>query len=111
MPTIEDVRELFDNCDYERIELIGVIEPIEHIGAYGIRFISKTNGKGIFLPAGGYRFGPVPVPHDYGLNGYYWLSEQSQYRKSDANALVLRFGPGMDVFGRYKGLTIRPVTK
>lgn len=65
MPTLEDIKELNDNCTREWITLNGV---------NGKKFISKNNGNSIFLPAAGaYWSGALGLKYAGG-NGYYWSS-------------------------------------
>ncbi len=65
MPTLEDIKELNDNCTREWTTLNGV---------NGKKFISKNNGNSIFLPAAGaYWSGALGLKYAGG-NGYYWSS-------------------------------------
>ena len=66
VPTIEEINELLENCDYKWTTNNGV---------NGGLFTSKKNGNSIFLPACGYRYGSdVRL---VGSDGYYWSSSVS----------------------------------
>ncbi len=72
MPTIEDFRELIDNCKRKRFEdSDGVVK--------GLQFISKNNGNSICFPQVGYKhIDKLVTPHDiYILPGYLWSSSKS----------------------------------
>lgn len=61
MPTQDEIKELFNNCDWKWTNQKGV---------NGIKFTSKNgNGKSIFLPAAGYRKGATLLYA--GEKGYY----------------------------------------
>lgn len=47
MPSLDQIKELIDNCNWEWTTLNGV---------YGRKATSKNNGKSIFLPAAGFRY-------------------------------------------------------
>lgn len=101
LPTSEEFQELLDNCTREWTTLNGV---------NGRMFTSKTNGKSIFLPAAGDRWGTKEGSQ--GVYGYYWSGSLSTY--SSGNAYRLNFNSGTEYTGdnfRYRGFTIRPVTE
>lgn len=97
MPTIEDYKELYERCTWERTTYNGV---------YG-QLVTGPSGKSIFLPAAGFRYDKeVSNKDDYGLywsgtlttndNAYSQLSYcESKYWRTDWN--------------RYEGLSVRPV--
>ena len=94
MPTLDEARELLNNTTSTWTSVNGVS---------GRRFMSKTNGNSIFLPAAGGRW-------DGSADGYYWSSTFSGYDPSDAD------GFGFDSGGAYwggsdrrDGLSVRPV--
>ncbi len=99
MPTHAEQEELINNCTTTWTTVNGV---------YGRLFISKTNGKTLFLPAAGYR-GEAPL-FGAGSFGYYWSS--SLYSGSPFNAWLLLFGSS-DVYAssgsRYYGRSVRAV--
>ena len=102
MPTLDDIKELFDNCINEWTTLNGV---------NGRKFTSNINGKSIFFPAAGNRWdGDL---YNVGSWGYYWSS--TQYPDYSYGACYLYFGSGNAVWGygssRYGGQSVRPVTK
>ncbi len=102
MPTMDDIKELLDNCTSEWTRLSGV---------HGRKFTSKINGKSIFLPAAGYRrYAALNTVDDYG-----------NYRSSTQNpddsvyACYLFFKSSYADWGnsgrRYFGLSVRPVVR
>ena len=101
MPTEAEFQELMDNCDYEWTTLNGV---------KGGNFTSKKNGKSIFLPAAGWRYGTSLG--DAGSSGYYWSS--TPYESNTQGAYDLYFDSfSHDWFwgGRYDGQSVRPVSE
>ena len=101
MPTIEQIKELLDNCTSEWMELNGV---------KGVKFISKANGNCIFMPAAGSRW---DVPDSVGIYGHYWSSTQCQ-ANSDY-VYYLHFGmwaPNSYCSNsRSRGRSVRPVRR
>lgn len=97
MPTYEDFQELLANTTSEWIT-VGTVT--------GRRFVSKTNGNSIFLPAAGYRsFSSLDSQSTF---GYYWSSNLSY----STLARLLGFHPEAvftDGDGRYNGHCVRPV--
>lgn len=61
MPSLDQIKELSDNCNWEWTTLNGV---------YGRKATSKKNGKSIFLPAAGYRY--YTLLDLAGSYGCYW---------------------------------------
>lgn len=104
MPTLEQFKELLDNCNYEWVIQNGV---------YGGKFESKINGNSIFLPAAGSRF--LGEPYNIGnvnSGGGYWsstwdpLSPDCAYRFNICSDFA-RWSSDCRIFG----LSIRPVSK
>ena len=65
MPTREQFQELV-NSDHT------TCKPVSRNDVWGILVTSKTNGKSIFLPVGGYRDGTSSYNES---NGYYWTKD------------------------------------
>lgn len=99
MPSNEQQKELIDNCTYEWTTINGV---------NGGKFISKTNGGSIFLPASGVRKDSGLSGIGYG--GLYWSSALSG-SGSSAWSLDFRSSSAHWSFGyyRYNGQSVRPV--
>ena len=118
MPSTEEYKELFDNCDF--IDADGNIvsastsvagtaadKRITMNGIVGLRLRSKINGNVIFFPASG--GGNGTTWNNRGANGYYWSSSCYSAR----NARNLDFSSG-GVYpqltnGRFNGFAVRPV--
>ena len=99
MPTLDEIKELVDKCDWIRTRVNGV---------EGYK-VTGSNGNSIFLPAAGCRDGTDVYYR--GSNGYYWSATLGVYRSL---AFCLRFGGGRydwDDYSRLYGLTVRPVTE
>ena len=104
MPTINECRELLDNCKTEWFYLNG---------KNGYKITSNIPGhtdQWIFLPSAGYY--TDYYHNDYGLRGYYWSSTLSDVVAYDACYLsfyynYLIWAEGSD--GRYRGQSVRPV--
>ena len=98
MPTEEQIKELFDNCDWVRKTINGI---------NGYLVTSKINGNVIFFPASG--GGSGTTWSNRGAYGYYWSSSWNSAR----NARSLSFGSdGVDPQGthyRFDGFAVRPV--
>ena len=98
MPTIEEQKELLNNCTWTWTTQNGI---------KGYKVTSKTNGNCIFLPAAGYRDGT-----DLYSSGSCWSSSMSGYGSSYAcNLLFYSDGYDWDNFRRYFGFSVRPVSK
>ena len=100
MPTIDEQRELLDECSREWTELDGV-------PGYTV---TGPNGNSIFLPAAGYRYGTEV--YDRGCNGEYWSPSLFSYRSDFA--FSLGFFSGSYVWGgnvRCYGRSVRPVSE
>ena len=101
MPTNAEFEELLEKSNKEWTTYNGV---------KGYQFTSKTNGKSIFLPAAGYRFGSYFS--SLGTDGYYWSS--SLYTDSPRLAWGLLFHSGLldrDYDSRSDGRSVRPVSE
>lgn len=98
MPTEEQIKELFDNCDWVRKTINGI---------NGYLVTSKINGNVIFFPASGVGYGTTW--NDRGAYGYYWSSSWGSARY----ARVLYFGSdGVSpqiTYYRFGGFAVRPV--
>ena len=101
MPTLDDFKELLENCTSEWTSLNGVS---------GRKFTSKINGNSIFLPAASDR-GDGDF-YGVGELGYYWSS--TLYPSHSGYAYGLYFGAGYVFwynYYRYDGQSVRPVIK
>lgn len=101
MPTKAQCDELRDNCSYRWTKMNDV---------NGFKFISKTNGGTIFLPATGYRLGDKIFNED--TNGHYWTS--TLYKSNTSEAYSFLIWPDHPITSeavRYGGHCIRPVLK
>ena len=120
MPTVEEFQELVDSCNWE------------FTGA-GYKLTSRCNGKSIYLPAAGYRYGNQWYGN--GNAGYYatgqilgiyqFPSMEEQYKGSKGSVSSSENMPNMLIFqhGQYNslgiynnlsssfGISVRPVTK
>lgn len=118
MPSKEEYKELFDNCDF--IDADGNIvsastsvagtaadKRITMNGIVGLRLRSKINGNVIFFPASGFGYGSSWYYR--GAGGYYWSSSWGSAR----GARYLYFYSGgvgpQDTNSRYYGFAVRPV--
>ncbi|MCF0203291.1 MAG: hypothetical protein HUK08_08005 [Bacteroidaceae bacterium] len=99
MPTKAEMQELIDNCTTEWITLNG---------RYGRKVTSKKNGKSIFIPACGWRYGGgLSFADD---KGNYWTS--SQDGSYSGNYLYFDSGSfNMDSYRRSNGFSVRPVSE
>lgn len=80
MPTMNEVEELVDNCDWEFCEFQNV---------RGCWAISKINGNRIFFPLAGYVYDDEVT--DVGASGKYWASELRADMCFEAYQLYLSF--------------------
>lgn len=99
MPTLEDFKELLNNCVVEWVTLNGVS---------GRRFTSKKNGNRIFLPAAGYR--TQYQINNVGSDGFYWAS--SLHTEDPDHAYNLTFSSTeVQALSNYRftGRTVRPI--
>lgn len=93
MPTLEEQKELLNECTWKQIELNGV---------NGYR-VTGPNGNSIFLPAAGYRYGAEL--RDRGTGGAYWSSSLN----GNGYAAYGLYSRRCCSYGRYDGLSVRPV--
>ena len=100
MPTLEEFKELIDNCDWKWTTRNGVS---------GYRVTGK-NGNSIFLPAAGWRFGTsLKYAGEY---VYYWSS--TPYGSDTQLAYYLIFNGGSHdwfCYDRYYGQSVLPVSE
>lgn len=102
MPTIGEIRELCENCDWE------VIDEGDKIG---FEVTSRVNSASIFFPLTGIRDGSDIVEQSAGA---YWSGSLSSMDDTKAQALYLT-AAGANIINdsigqfRYLGLAIRPV--
>lgn len=118
MPSTEEFKELFDNCDF--IDADGNVvtastsvagtaadKRITMNGIVGLRLRSKINGNIIFFPASGDGGGTSWSLR--GAGGYYWSSSWGSAR----NARGLLFFSGgvrpQHTYDRYGAFAVRPV--
>lgn len=98
MPTEEQIKELFDNCDWVRKTINGI---------NGYLVTSKINGNVIFFPCSGY--GDGTSWDNRGSSGYYWAS--SLYSSTCGRSLD--FGSGgvgpQNYNSRFYGFPLRAV--
>ena len=95
MPTNTELEELCNKCDWTWTS---------QGGHDGYLVTSKINGKSIFLPAAGWRYGDEI--------GLYWSSTLSSSSSNFARGL--RFGDSYHntgSYGRRDGQSVRPVTE
>ena len=100
MPTKAEMEELRDNCTWTWTSQSGV---------NGDK-VTGPNGNSIFLPAAGYCYGSSH--YHVGEDGYYWSS--TPYKSNARSAYDLGFYSGyhsVSWYGRYNGLTVRPVSE
>lgn len=103
MPTIEEVKELINNCSWTWTTQNGVNGVL----------VTGPNSNSIFLPAGGRKYGTKGL-RDFGEYGCYWSSSLDSSDGTSAYAkLLLFFEDGQDWNddrNRFNGMLIRPVT-
>lgn len=99
IPTIEEWQQLVDNCETNWTTKNGV---------NGYEFVSKVNGKSIFLPAAGYVYGTGPVGNGYGL---YLSSSLTTHDPTSSRGLDFNFSyVGTDnTYDRLYGKSVRAV--
>ena len=98
MPTLDEIKELKDNCTWEWTTLNGV---------KGYR-VTGPNGNSIFLPAAGYSSGTEE--YSQGFVGGYWSSSLDSSNSGRAYGLFFISGSYVWVNNdRYYGRTVRPV--
>ena len=101
MPTLDDIKELLDNCMSDWTMVSGV---------HGRKFTSKINGNSIFVPAAGSRwYGDLL---DAGEYGSYWSSTQDPGYSNHAYSLYFTSGYAFwDSYYRIDGRCVRPVVR
>ena len=99
-PTLDQIKELLDNCSYQWTIQNGVI---------GGKF-TGPNGGTIFLPAAGYDWNGSL--HNDGSIGYYWSSTRNPNNSGSAYYLEFRSGYAQ-LYGKtyYYGQSVRPVVR
>ena len=98
MPTLDEIKELYNNCTWQWTTLNGV---------NGYR-VTGPNGNSIFLPAAGWCNGTGV--YYQGSYGYYWSSSLNSYYSY--SACFLYFDSGYYYWHydyRYSGRSVRPV--
>lgn len=102
MPTMAELKELSDNCNYTWEKVNGV---------NGGMFTSRLNGRSIFLTATGWRHNGDSL-FDRNVAGYFWSSSLDESSPYDAHYLGFSTG-GTDAsrVDRYYGLSVRPVLR
>ncbi len=101
LPTKAEMQELLDSCTQKWTTQNGV---------EGRLFTSKKNGKSIFLPAAGSRYGSSLS--FAGESGYFWSA--SPYESYSYYAYYLYFGSGNAYWlwsNRHDGHSVRPVSE
>jgi hypothetical protein len=112
MPTTEEYKELFDNCDF--IDASGNViassttdKRVTVNSIMGIRLKSRINGKILFFPCSGDGHGSSW--NSRGSNGFYWSGSLD----SATNGRYLYFGSGgvrpQNYDDRFYGFAVRPV--
>ena len=113
MPTTEEFKELFDNCDFVQADGTTVIDAsttdkrVTVNGVVGIYLKSKNNGNQLFFACSGNGYGSSWS--NRGGSGGYWSASFS----SAVNARNLLFYSGgvypQSLSNRYYGFAVRPV--
>lgn len=111
MPTIVEIEELFDNTTHEWTQMNGI---------NGYKFVSKTNGNSIFLPATGCFWGGVKVSEQNKIfKGYYWSASlqnpKATYKNNSLGGQDLEFVDDAQNTRksqkRWYGFAIRPIIR
>ena len=103
MPSLEQCEELF-NSDYTTTDWTTLN------GVKGYKITSKSNGKSIFLPAAGIRYGTI-LGYAGGI-GYYWsCSLSTSYSNNAYNLIFDSASIKTNNYSRYYGQSVRPVRK
>ena len=101
LPTLDEIEELEDNCDYEWTTLNGV---------KGGKYTSRKNGNSIFLPAAGGRRGTSL--YSAGEYGIYWSSTPIEGDTQHAYCLYFYSGYHDWIwYDRDYGRSVRPVSE
>ena len=100
MPTLEECDELINKCTWTWTTQNGV----------NGRLVTGPNGKSIFLPAAGYRYGASL--YDAGSDGNCWSSSLSTGGPDEAWCVDFYSGRvTRGNYGRCRGQSVRPVTE
>ncbi len=103
MPSLNQIKELLNNCTYEWTTVNGVD---------GQKFTSRINDSSIFMPAAGLRFsGNLRLSGSY---GNYWSSTQHLWESNIAYELDFSSDDSdwkYDYGGRSRGKSVRPVSR
>ena len=100
MPTKSEFKELIDNCTWEWTTK----------GDHNGYKVTGPNGNSIFLPAAGYRSGTIALDEE--SRGLYWSATSNE--GDELLTFRLNFDSGsQSMIGtyRYRGLSVRPVSK
>lgn len=105
MPTVEECRELVDNCTGRGATIDGIV---------GCVLTSRKNGNTIFLPLAGHFYEGSDTGRNWvGISGEYWSSSLLMpfSTPSDAYSLVVYESGGTEVSyeRRSRGYSVRPV--
>ena len=98
IPTTNEQQELIDNC-------IWTTGSLNRVNGYWVT--SKNNGKSIFLPAAGCKEGRDI--HYRGIFGYYCSEALCNSNYSAHNIRFYNNHISRDEYGRFTGITVRPV--
>ena len=99
MPTLDEIKELFNKCSWQRTEVNGIEG----------QKVTGPNGNSIFLPAAGYRYGTEVDLR--GSDSFYWSGTLDEY-DSYYVCFLYFFSGYLDCLNspRDFGFTVRPVT-
>ena len=98
LPSKAEMQELVDKCTWTWTTQ----------GGHNGYKVTGKNGKSIFLPAAGWRYGTSP--YDIGEGGYYWGSAPNESSTLNAYGLSFYSSRHYVVWGyRYNGFSVRPV--
>ena len=100
LPTGAECQELIDKCTWTWTT---------QGGHNGYKVTSKTNGKSIFLPAAGCRYGTSP--NYVGKDGYFWSSTPESLTIFAYFLAFCSSKQGVDFSYRYAGRSVRPVVE
>ena len=98
-PSPEDFKELLDNTT------VTSIKDYEGTGVPGYLF-TAINGNTLFLPCAGFYYDTVL---DYIGEGFYWASSLDVDFSECAQILQMSGAVWLDLWGRFEGLSVRPV--
>ena len=107
VPTLNEIKAL---CDYNKVSN----EWATQSGINGRKFIDKTTGNTLFLPAAGCRSGIVGAPSVVDIFGYYWSSEGGNYDDAflfSVNSEEARWNFGGMYYDRSNAFSVRLVAE